>query len=151
MLDLMRDPIASNADALWNAVGTVSTETGSKDLAPSTDAEWAAVRLKATALMEAADQLATPGRAVAHPDQKLKDPAGPGDLTPAQAQAAIDKDHAVFAGFAGVLKNAAGALVAAIDKRDVEAYQTAGGALDEACEACHKRYWYPESAAPPAP
>jgi cytochrome c556 len=151
MLDLMRDPIASNAEALWNAVGTVSTETGSKDLAPGTDAEWAAVRLKATGLMEAADQLATPGRVVAHPDQKLKDPAGPGDLTPAQAQAAIEKGHAAFATFAGVLKNAAGALVAAIDKRDVEAYQTAGGALDEACEVCHKRYWYPESAAPPVP
>jgi cytochrome c556 len=151
ILDLMRDPIASNAEALWNAVGTVSTETGSKDLAPSTDAEWAAVRLKATTLMEAADQLVTPGRVMAHPDQKLKDPAGPGDFTPAQAQAALEKDRAAFAAFAAALKAAGGSIVAAIDKRDVEAYQSAGGTLDEVCEACHKRFWYPEAPTPPAP
>ncbi len=149
ILDLMLDPIASNAETLWNAVGTVSTTTGSKDLAPSTDAEWAAVRLKATGLMEAADLLVTPGRVVAHPDQKLKDPPGAGDLTPAQAQAAIEKDRAAFAGFAAALKAAGGAMVAAIDKRDVEAYSTAGGTLDEVCEACHTRYWYPNAPKPP--
>jgi cytochrome c556 len=145
----MLDPIASNAEFLWNAVGSVSTATGTKDLAPSTDAEWAAVRQKAEGLMEAADLLTTDGRVVAHPDQKLKDPPGPGDLTPAQVQAAIEKDRAVFAGFAATLKAAAGAMAAAIDKRDVEAYSTAGGALDEACEACHTRYWYPGAQKPP--
>ncbi len=74
ILDLMHDPIASNADLLWNAVGTVSTETGTKDLAPSTDAEWAALRKQALAIAEAAKLLPMEGRVVAHPDQKLKDP-----------------------------------------------------------------------------
>jgi len=149
MLDLMLDPIASNADALWNAVGSVSTPTGSKDLAPSTDAEWAAVRQKALGLMEAANLLVVEGRVVAHPDQKLKDPPGPTDLTPAQAQAAIDKDRAAFVGFAAALQSAAGGMLAAIDKRDLEAYSTAGGTLDEVCESCHTRFWYPGAAKPP--
>jgi hypothetical protein len=151
MLDLMLDPIASNADALWNAVGSVSTPTGSKDLAPSTDAEWAAVRQKAVGLMEAANLLVVEGRVVAHPGQSLKDPPGKTDLTPAQAQAAIDKDRAAFVGFAAAFQSAAGAMVAAIDKRDVEAYSNAGGTLDEVCEACHTRFWYPGADKPPGP
>ena len=40
-------------------------------------------------------------------------------------------------------------MVAAIDKRNVDAYQTAGGTLDEVCESCHKRYWYPDAPKPP--
>ncbi len=149
ILDLMHDPIASNADLLWNAVGTVSTETGTKDLAPSTDAEWAALRKQALAIAEAAKLLPMEGRVVAHPDQKLKDPPGEGDLTPAQAQAAIEKDRPAFAAFAVLLENSATAFVAAIDKKDLEAYATACGTLDEVCEACHTRYWYPNAPKPP--
>lgn len=148
MLDLMQDPIAANADVLWNAVGSVSTPTGVKDLAPATDAEWAAVRQKALALMEAANLLVVEGRVVAHPDQKLKDPPGENDLSPADAQAAIDKDRSAFVTFAVALQAAGGELVAAIDKRDVDAFTAAGGTLDEVCEACHKRFWYPEALTP---
>jgi hypothetical protein len=31
----------------------------------------------------------------------------------------------------------------------VDAYLNAGGALDEACEGCHKRFWYPNAPTPP--
>jgi cytochrome c556 len=149
IIDLMRDPVASNSEVLWNAVGSVSTETGTKDLAPSTDADWAMLRLKAQDLMDAADQMAEEGRVVAHPGQKLKDPQGENDLTPEQAQAAIDMDRPTYAAFAGTLKAAAAAIQAAIDKRDVEAYTAAGGTLYESCEGCHQRYWHPEVAQPP--
>jgi hypothetical protein len=149
MLDLMANPIATSAESLWNAVGSVATTEGSKDLAPSTDAEWAALREKAQALVDAAKALTTEGRLVARTGQKLKDPPGPGDLTPEQAQAAITKDHAVFVGFATALQGVGDAYIAAIDKKDVASFTDAGGKLDEVCESCHKRFWYPESGAPP--
>ncbi len=149
VLDLMLDTVAPTADVMWSAVGTVSTPTGSKDLAPSTDAEWAAVRQKAVLLMEVANLLVVDGRVVAHPGQTMKDPPGETDLTPAQAQAAIDKDRAAFVGFAAAFQGAAGDMLAAIDKRDVEAYSTAGGTLDEVCESCHTRFWYPNAAKSP--
>jgi hypothetical protein len=149
MLDLMANPIGTSAEALWNAVGSVATTEGSKDLAPSTDAEWAALREKAQALVDAAKALTTEGRLVARPGQKLKDPPGPGDLTPEQAQAAIAKDHAVFLGFALALQGVGDGYIAAIDKKDVAAFTDVGGKLDEVCESCHKRFWYPESGAPP--
>ena len=43
-------------------------------------------------------------------------------------------------------RTAASASLAAIDKRDANALLEAGGDLDEACENCHKRFWYPELA-----
>ncbi len=148
MLDLMQDPIGVNSDLLWNAVGSVSTPTGMKDVAPATDAEWAVVRHKALALMEAANLLVTEGRVVAHPDQKLQNPPGENDLTPAEAQAAIEKDRAAFVVFATALQAVGGEFLAAIDKRDVDAFTNAGGTLNEVCEACHKRFWYPEALTP---
>jgi cytochrome c556 len=51
--------------------------------------------------------------------------------------------------FAHALQDAAGSALAAIDKRDANALLEAGGDLDEACESCHKRFWYPGSPTPP--
>ena len=37
----------------------------------------------------------------------------------------------------------------AIDKQDPDAFLEAGGVLDEACEDCHRKFWYPNSPLPP--
>ena len=42
-------------------------------------------------------------------------------------------------------------LLAAIDARDAAALTKAGGHLDEACEQCHLKYWYPNGGAPGVP
>jgi len=39
----------------------------------------------------------------------------------------------------------------AVDAKDPAALIDAGAALDEACEACHRTYWYPNSPEPKAP
>ena len=33
--------------------------------------------------------------------------------------------------------------LAAIDKKDADALSDAGETIDEACEQCHLKYWYP--------
>ena len=149
VIDLMRNTIAPTADALWGAVGSESTATGTRDLAPSTDAEWAALRQKAQTLVDSAKAIAEAGRMVAHPGQKLKDPPGPGDLSPEQAQAQITKDRAVYVGFATAMQGVGNDYLAAIDKKNVEAITDVGGKLDEVCEACHTRFWYPNAPKPP--
>lgn len=145
ILDLMQDPIDPLADDLWEAVATVSTEAGTVDQQPATDDEWLALRGKAITMMEAANLLVIAGRPVGHPGQKVEGLGESTDLTPAQAQAEIDKDRASFVAFARLLQESAGRMVAAIDARNVDQYLEAGGALDEACEACHRRFWYPAS------
>jgi hypothetical protein len=151
ILDLMLEVVDPNATDLWNSVGTVSTTRGQEERTLRTDAEWSLARRRALLLAEAANMLVVAGRPVAHPGQQLKDPPGEGDFTPAQAQVEIDKERAGFNGFAAIFQGASRKLLVAIDKRDVEAFQEAGGDLDEACESCHKRFWYPKSPSAPAP
>lgn len=149
ILDLMTEFIDPNADELWEAVAIVSTRTGVEQHQPRTDEEWQAARRKSLLLVEAANLLATEGRPVARPGQQLQEPGLSDDFTPEQAQAEIDKDPAAFVGFAVSFQAAARQLLAAIDKRDVDAYLDAGGTLDETCEGCHRRFWYPHAPAPP--
>jgi hypothetical protein len=147
MLDVMHDPIDTNASVLWEASAElVPTDDGKP--AVVADERWDALRLKALLLMEGANLLVTEGRPLVRPGQVLRSPAGEdgSSYTPAQAQAEIDKDRAAFVAFSQVMQNAAGQIVAAIDKRDAEAYDTAGGTLSDACAACHQRFWYPPAA-----
>lgn len=64
-------------------------------------------------------------------------------LRPDDIQRRIDADPRAFAQFALALQVAAGESLAAIDKQDIDALLRAGSQLDQACEACHQRYWYP--------
>jgi hypothetical protein len=149
MLDLMLGQIDPPADFLWESVATISGPKGVEERAPHTDKEWAEVRFKALMVIEGANMLLVDGRQVAHPGQQLEEPGGATDYTPAQAQAEIDKDRASFVAFAHALQDAAGLALTAIEKRDADALLEAGGHLDEACEGCHKRFWYPNSPTPP--
>jgi hypothetical protein len=149
VLDLMLGVIDPSADAMWESVATISGPKGVEERAPRTDKEWAEVRFKALLVIEGANMLMVEGRKVAHPGQQLEEPGSKTDFTPAQAQTAIDADRASFVAFAHALQDAAGAALMAIEKRDANALLEAGGDLDEACENCHKRYWYPNSPTPP--
>ncbi|MFO7325634.1 MAG: cytochrome c [Pseudomonadota bacterium] len=149
ILDLMLHPIDTHADELWEAVATVSTIEGTRDVYPQTDEEWAGLRQKAIVLAEASNLLVTQGRRVGHPGQKVEGPGESTDLTPEQAQAEIDKEPAAFAAFAAAMQGAARGLIDAIDQRSVEDYLTAGSHLQEACEGCHRKFWYPNSPLPP--
>ncbi len=149
ILDLMLDFIDPNADEMWESVAVISTSTGVEEHHPRTDAEWKAVRRKALTVIEAANLLVIEGRPVARPGQQLEEPGGEGDFTPSQAQAEIDKDRVSFVGFSRALQVAADGMLKAIDNKDPEAFLEAGGVLDEACEGCHRKFWYPNAPVPP--
>jgi hypothetical protein len=149
VLDLMLGVIDPAADSLWESVATISGPKGVEERQPRTDKEWAAVRANALLVIEGANMLMVEGRKVALPGQQLDAPGGATDYTPARAQAEIDKDRPAFVAFAHALQDAAGEALTAIEKRDTNALLEAGGNLDEACESCHKRFWYPNSPVPP--
>jgi cytochrome c556 len=96
------------------------------------------------ALIEAANLLRMPGRRVRSGDM----PAGPGELSAAEIQQRIEEDHDNFALFAELLQGAGFKALAAIDANNAQALMDAGGIIDEACEACHLSYWYPNQSRP---
>ncbi len=48
---------------------------------------------------------------------------------------------------AHALQDAGLKALAAIDAKNVDGLSDAGEAIDEACEQCHLKYWYPPDAA----
>jgi hypothetical protein len=138
-----------SADALWDAVQTLSTEKGIEDQQPRTDEEWLAVRHNALVLIEATNLLLMEGRRVAPVGKAVADEGFPGILNTAEIQHAIDSDRPAFVQLAHGLNAAGVRALNAIDAKDVAALLAAGNDIDTACENCHLKYWYPQPASPP--
>src|SRR4029079_8970237 len=81
---------------------------------------------------------------VAHPGEQSENPGI--ELGPEEIKAVIDSDRPSFIKFAHGLHDAGMKALAAIDKKDVDGLSDAGEAIDEACEQCHLKYWYPPNA-----
>jgi hypothetical protein len=110
---LMNWIIDPNADVLWDSVGTIITEQGTEEHQPRTDEEWEAVRNSAAMMAESGNLLMMDGRAFDR-DQWMKDARG--------------------------LIDAANTAIQAAEAKDVPALFDAGGAVYEACTACHSKY-----------
>lgn len=110
---LMSWIIDPNATAIWNSVGSITTEKGTQEKHPRTDEEWASFRNAAATLIESGNLLMLDGRAVDN-DQWMATSRGMAD--------------------------AAATVLEAAEAKDVEAYFDAGGVLYEACTACHSKY-----------
>jgi hypothetical protein len=148
--DLMVNVVDASADVLWESVAVISSEKGTEEKQPRTDEEWATVRARAITLMEGANMLMIPGRAVVEPGKKLQDEGTEGNLTADAIQKLKDEDPMAFASRALALHDSAQAALKAIDAKDAQALSDVGGAIDEACEQCHTKYWYPNAATPAA-
>ena len=146
--DIMDAEVDPAADFLWGSVGFVATKKGVEDKQPRTDKEWETVRNNVIILIEASNLLAIPGRQVATAGSRLDPSEVAGIDDPKDIQKAIDSNFAAFVGYAHGLHDAGMAMLAAIDKKDVEAMGPAGERLDAACEACHRAYWYPNAPEP---
>jgi len=147
--DLMLNVIDTNADVVWLSVTTVASDKGLVETRPTTDAEWAKVRQGAVTLAEAANLLMIPGRHVARPHEKSETPGV--ELEPSEMEELIKKDPAAFYRHAKALYDAAMLAVEAIDKKDADRVFEVGENIDQACEQCHRSYWYPNEKIPELP
>jgi hypothetical protein len=146
--ELMDGIIDPSADVLWESVAYVASTTGIEDRQPRTDQEWRAVRNSAITLIEAANLLAMPGRKVAMPHGSAAPATESGEPLSADIQQRVDANRGAFAQFARNLQDAGLTALAAIDAMNAARLMDAGGKIDEACEACHVTYWYPNQGLP---
>jgi hypothetical protein len=110
------------ADVIWDSAGFIITVEGESDLAPTTDERWERVRNGAAVVAETGNLLMMPGRAL-----------GPAWIAYARDLTAAGEDA-----------------IAAATVHDADALFDAGGALYEACLACHAQYM-PHADARPEP
>jgi hypothetical protein len=101
------------ADVVWDSVKTLMSTEGTKEIAPKTEDEWAAVRTGAATLMEAGNMLMLDGRAM---DQK------------------------VWMASARRLSRAGAVALRAVEAKNAEGVFNAGGEIYNACKSCHDNY-----------
>ncbi len=139
--DVMNTFIDPNADILWEAVSyDASLDGGIVELRPETDEDWAVLRKSAIGIIEGANSLMIPGRRVAPPGSTTDYPDA--EYEPLEVEEKLQADRASWVGFAQGLQATALLALNAIDERNLDAYTEAGGAIDDACTACHQQYWY---------
>lgn len=146
--DIMVSVVDPAGDALWESVGSTSTKDGTVERQPRTDDEWKAVRVHAIRLVEGSNLLVMEGRKVAHEHQKLEDAHVAGILPPQEIQKKIDADRPAFIDAAHVLHAAGTQALSAIEAKDPVRLMAAGDKIDQACESCHMKYWYPNDKRP---
>jgi hypothetical protein len=140
--DIMDSIVDPSADELWESVSTTVDATGVHDKYPKTDEEWKTVRRDAIKLLEASNLLLIPGRLVAKSGEKSENPGI--ELEPEQMQVLIDQDRETFTKLAHGLHDRVMVAFKAIEAKDKEALLDSGDGIDQACENCHMKYWYPD-------
>src|SRR5262245_37098570 len=149
---IMKGIVDPSSKAIWDAVSTESGPKGDIEKAPKTDEEWATLEGQALTLAEVANLLKMPGRVVAKPEEaNAKSQPDAPELTPVQIEEKINKDRAAWDKRADALRETAIKAIAAAKAHDKDAVLNVGEEIDNACESCHKVYWYPDEKIPNVP
>lgn len=141
--DVMASMIDPAADFLWESVSTTVIKGKMVEKQPRTDQEWAEVRRQAIILAEGGNLIMMEGRHVVKEGAKLEDHGTPGNLTAEESEQAIDKNRDTFLAFAKALRDVGVSMLAAADAKNPQGIIDAGDTLDQVCEGCHLKFWYP--------
>ncbi len=120
--DIMNSMMMPAAAGVWNAVATVTDQTGVHEFRPKTDDDWNSVIASATMLVETPNLLMVPGR------QRCV-----GGAIPLAYRADWNRK-------ARELQEAANIALIAAKKRDADALGEAGERIDVDCDECHEKY-----------
>jgi hypothetical protein len=141
--DVMASMIDPAADFLWESVSTTVTRGKTVEKQPHTDQEWAEVRRQAIILTEGANLIMMDGRHVVKEGSKLEDHGTPGNLTAGESEKSIAENREAFVAFSTALRDVGVQMLSAADNRNPQGLVDAGDTLDQVCEGCHLKFWYP--------
>jgi hypothetical protein len=141
--ELMRDMIDPIADNIFDAVGTVTSAKGVVETAPKTDEDWEKIQIGAVTMAEGAYLLKVPRPFAPPGDQNNSVGPNAPELSPAQIRAKLEADPVEWNARIEALRNVGLEVIDIVKRKDVKELWDASANLDEACENCHKSYWYP--------
>jgi hypothetical protein len=140
--EIMKAVVEPASNGVWKPPASIS-DPEAKATPAQKDADWLAVRHAAVTLSESANLLVMPGRKTVAAGGKIQDEGLAGNLPSAEIQKLIESDPAEFRKYAKALQDATLETMTAIDAKNADVLTEKGGKIDEACEACHLKYWYP--------
>jgi hypothetical protein len=141
--ELMRDMLDPIADNIFDAVSIVDDKNGTVEKVPKTEEDWERIRIGATTLAEGAYLLKVP-RPFAPPGD-LNNSTGPGavELSPDQITAKVKADPVEWNARIEALRNVGLETLDIVRRKDIKELWDASENLEQACENCHRSYWYP--------
>ena len=140
--EIMRSMVVPSSEIVFNAVSSSITPKGTEENAPKTDEEWQEIRNRAVTILEASDLILIPGRHIAPPEAKAKNPAV--QLEPQEIETMVSQEWADWTKMAHDLHDSILPALKAIDEKNPTALSDSTLAIDKACETCHLKFWYPE-------
>jgi hypothetical protein len=141
--ELMRDMFDPLADNIFESVATIADKNGIHEIFPKTDEDWEKIRIGGVTMAEGAYLLKVK-RPFAPPGDE-NNSTGPDavELSPAQIMAKVEKDPVEWNARIETLRNVGLEVLDIVKRKDVQELSDAGENLDQACESCHRSYWYP--------
>ena len=141
--ELMRDMLDPIADNIFDAVSIVEKKSGTIEVGPKTEEDWEKIRIGAVTLAEGAYLLKVP-RPFAPPGD-LNNSTGPNavELSPDQITAKVKADPVEWNARIEALRNVGLEAMDIVRRKDVKELWDAADNLEQACEGCHRSYWYP--------
>ncbi len=143
---IMAGSIDPLADVIWGETSKAYGDDGRPQPGKLTPEEWAKVEQAARDMRVAAEKIASdPDIEVTKPGAKLLDEGRvPEAVTAAQVALYVQRDRPGLAVHARELMKEALDIENAAKARDSVKAVYLAEQLDEVCEQCHVRYWYPE-------
>lgn len=145
LLPLMKGTVAPQAQILWDVGNKALDDEGNASSAKLTSEDWTKLSVAAQKMKLAATSIANAPKIIVTPaGMKLQDEGAPGQATAKQIQAFIDANPKDFADHARALVDVSDGFIKAAASKDAKILGDASARLDEVCEACHVKYWYPD-------
>ena len=137
------DPVA---DIIWTESNKAYDDSGKAAPGVLVAAEWNRIAKAGRDLHDGALAIASdPDIRAAGPNVKILDEGKvPEAVTAAQVAVHLDRDRPGLTRHARELSTIALAIESAAKARDIVKTIALAEELDEVCESCHKRFWYPE-------
>ena len=147
--EVMTGTIDPVADVIWTESSKAYGDDGEARAGILTDEQWSAITMAGRDLHDGARIIiANPDIEVARPGVKILDEGKvPEAVTAAQVESYVDRDRPGLADQAKQLSAIALQIEAAAKARDAARTVKLSEDLDEVCEACHQRFWYPDQKA----
>jgi hypothetical protein len=141
--ELMRDMLDPIADNIFDSVRIVEDKHGVVETVPKTDEDWEKIRIGATTMAEGVYLLKVPRPFT--PPGDLNNSTGPDavELSPDQIKAKLEKDPVEWNARIEALRNVGLEVLEIVKRKDAKELWDASDNLDNACEGCHRSYWYP--------
>lgn len=142
--DLMKSVVAVQTQVIWDVSNGAQDDQGNPDASKLAAADWNKIIDAAGKVRQASQTLARAEHVIAAaPGVKLEGEGNEGVASAKQVQAALDKDPAEFRTRSQALATSMDQIVAAAKAKNAAKVFEVSGVLDQVCEDCHQKFWYP--------